>query len=154
MNEWHRIITDRRLLRKYIVYLVLILLPLAINLIGFVKVTGVLKNQIQKNNISLLENIGAMGDDYLEQMRAKSFSLLTSDQVTKLQRKYIQTERKDMVADLEGLINSFFESNEFTVTVVVRNRNLCVQNNLGACTTELVYESTFKDVYDTYDRWI
>lgn len=151
---WSKIITDRRLLRKYIIYIVLILLPLVINLIAFIRVTDVLKNQIQKNNINLLENIGAMGNDYLKQVQTKTFSLLTSEQTERLQRKYTQTEQNDMVADMEGLINSFFETNEFTVTVVVKNRNLCVQNNLGACTTELAYESTFKDTYDTYDQWI
>lgn len=151
---WRKIITDRRLLRKYIVYFVLIFLPLIINLIGFVSVTEVLKHQIQNNNINLLENIGVMGDDYLEQVRTKTFALLTSDQTKNLQRKYTQTEQNDMVSDMMGLINSFFESDEFTVSVIVKNRNLCVQNNLGACTTELAYESTFKDVYSTYDQWI
>lgn len=40
------------------------------------------------------------------------------------------------------------------MTVVLKNKNLCVQNNLGACTAELVYKSTFKNIYDTYDQWI
>lgn len=157
IKAFRKPISNNKLLNKLWEYLIIILLSICINFIGHASAVKTLKNEIMQNNKNVLLSVCMMGDNYIDDIRVKTYTLLNSAKRVSMAKADDIRGDNYLINELISDINSFDMKNSVnygTVTVVIRNNGICVQNNLGKCTYEQVYRSTFKDFYDSGDIWL
>lgn len=139
-------------------YSVILILVIVLNLIGYNAALQIVRDEVKKNNKAALENIRLTVDNYLDNERSGAFSILGSDVVSKIVR--YNFDDHDRSAWMNVLISDINKQNiqqplyNRNVTVVFRNRDLCVQSNVGVCDLETAYSISFKEAFDTKEAWI
>lgn len=94
----------------------------------------------------------------LTMSEAEYFLYSGSDVVGKIERSVFSDH--DRSVWIKVLISDITKQNtqqplyNQNTTVVFRNKNLCVQSNLGACDLETAYSIQFKDAFDTKEAWM
>lgn len=139
-------------------YFIILILSIALNLIGYNVSLRIVRDEVEKNNKAALENIRLTVDNYFDNVRSGVFSILGSDVVGKIERSVFSDH--DRSVWIKVLISDITKQNtqqplyNQNTTVVFRNKNLCVQSNLGACDLETAYSIQFKDAFDTKEAWM
>ena len=139
-------------------YSVILILSIALNLIGYSVSLKIIANEVDKNNKAALKNIRMTIDNYFESVRSDAFSILSSNAVGKIANSNVNNPDRAMWVNV--LLSDMSKQNmqqaldSQNTTVIFRDKNLCVQSNLGACDFDTAYSVSFKNTFNTKEAWI
>lgn len=139
-------------------YFIILILSIVLNLIGYNVSLRIVSDEVEKNNKAALENIRLTIDNYFDNVRSGAFSILGSDIIGKIEKNIFNDH--DRSVWINTLISDINKQNtqqplyNRNTTVVFRDKDLCIQSNLGACDLETAYSIHFKDAFDTKEAWI
>lgn len=143
---------SEKYLKVFISYFLIAVISVCINMTGYSKATYVLEQKLDENNQNVIQKIGVVVDNYFESVKKQSYSLLSSETVKRLAldsySSYDRTHYVELLMD-----DMDFNSIKENYSVIIRNKDMCVQTGMGVCDIETAYKSTMSN-YGSCEDWL
>ena len=134
--------------------IIFVTLSIIVNMIGYSVAINVMTDEIKKNNEHALLNVRSSCDSYFDELKANALSLLMSNTVSEMNKSYLRPyERTVLATKLLPEMTRAQEHNEI-FSLVLRDRGIGIAPHLGMCDLKLLYETTFKEFYESEEEWL
>lgn len=150
-NKFNKRIGIRTWMSSCVIF---VTLSIIVNMIGYSVAIDVMTNEIQKNNENALFNVRSSCDAYFDELKASALSLLMSNTVAELNKSYLRPYERTMLATriLPDMIRA--QENNEVFSIIFKDRGIGIAAHLGLCDLKLLYETTFKNFYESSEEWI
>ena len=136
-------------------YVIILILAVALNSIGYFVTLRVLSAEIEKNNSNQIANINIVCDDKFSEILNSTYTLLHINSVERMEREEYSHD-----AITIGNVSSAI-SNNVTVykevencAIIYRDRDICFHSDFGKASLSQIYRAYFRGWFDSEDAWL
>lgn len=134
-------------------YIVIIVLSVVCNIAGYSAAIKVIERQTASADKSVIENTSYSCDIYFKSIVTSFNRVLLSENVKKISEKNISDYERMSYTD--AIITEIMrESVSDTVAVMLFNKNMCIQSNMGLSTVDGMYDAYYSKYFPSKQDWL
>lgn len=138
-------------------YIIILVLAIIINTIGYNVTLSFLTTEIEKNNKQAIKNISTVCDTRFAKTMDAAYSLLRSSTVVQLEKNSFDDYETSLNVErlLRDMQTGIMVSREVeSCAVIYRNSDTCIHSDMGKSNIRLAYNAYFKKWFSSDTEWI
>lgn len=135
-------------------YMVILVLSIAVNSIGYFATIHFLKLEVEKSNKRSISNISTVCDNRFNEAVTSMYSLMRTSSVILMGREEYADNpfnALNVIHDIQTGLTSHGEISN--CSVIFRKQDICINSDLGKSSIERIYSAYFHQWYNSADEW-
>lgn len=138
-------------------YVIILVLAIAINTIGYFVTINVMEHEIEKNNQYTLEKIGFICDNQFNEIIGSAYNILRMSSVKQMNRDNIGSYERYLFSSqvLNDISNELINNSKIEdCAVIFKGQDICIHSGVGKTSIDMIYSSYYKRWYESYEEWV
>lgn len=148
---------NKKILKDMSQYLILIILAIVLNIVGFFAIIRVVETEINKSNLLNIESMKSFYDSSFNQLSNITYNMLKSNSVRMLIGEK-QTEKWDRITTIDSIVcdikNNMYNHRMIEKFMIIVPDMDVVVDQTGTSDLACVYEKYFKQTFFSQQEWL